>query len=413
MSHIPEATPPHFVRSTGGNQQQQASPTYAHSPQPANLADQYSPRDTMPVQQHRQPPAMHPHHPPPGAPNGGFYHGQSIPLPPPHGPPHHPHPPPYFAQQQQQPPLLYDDRAHHPALGPNATMDGPWSSAATDIRFRVPITNAEERERKRRISHSAMERRRRERTNTIINELKGLIPWLRNEARLQKLEVLEQCVCYIKELQSSAASAANSASAFLSSDTSITPASPSNKRRREQADDDDDNDYKIRASTSPASFSSRHSMQSDGTASPAPRASSPDISAANALASLSPSILAAEASRRQTSDHARSPVHTAGVGAGTGASAGAGSTDAAATAREDAEEEPVTFWDAPGQLSSSDLPDLTTDSGPSSKASSTVSTITPFRGPVPKEIAESKLNGKQSPQTQEPAVKNSIDFLTS
>ncbi|KAJ2162275.1 hypothetical protein GGF46_000766 [Coemansia sp. RSA 552] len=63
------------------------------------------------------------------------------------------------------------------------------------------MSSAEEREHKRRISHSAMERRRRERTNDIINELKDLIPWLRNEAKLQKLEVLEQCANYIKELQ--------------------------------------------------------------------------------------------------------------------------------------------------------------------------------------------------------------------
>ncbi|KAJ2799828.1 hypothetical protein H4R20_004281 [Coemansia guatemalensis] len=71
-----------------------------------------------------------------------------------------------------------------------------------DDHYRAAMgSNAEERERKRRVSHSAMERRRRERTNNIINELRGLIPWLHDETRMQKLEVLEACARYIKQLQ--------------------------------------------------------------------------------------------------------------------------------------------------------------------------------------------------------------------
>ncbi|KAJ1642674.1 hypothetical protein J3B02_005622 [Coemansia erecta] len=92
--------------------------------------------------------------------------------------------------------------SHHPYLSPaSAAVDD--GSQRSPLQLHLPLAGAEERERKRRISHSAMERRRRERTNNIINELKALIPWLRDEARLQKLEVLEQCVCYIKELQTS------------------------------------------------------------------------------------------------------------------------------------------------------------------------------------------------------------------
>ncbi|KAJ1803864.1 hypothetical protein LPJ75_005753, partial [Coemansia sp. RSA 2598] len=114
--------------------------------------------------------------------------------------------------------------SHHPYMPPGAAIDdGSQHSPQTmpltmpmamtmavpmpmpmPMSPQQPLAGAEERERKRRISHSAMERRRRERTNNIINELKALIPWLRDEARLQKLEVLEQCVCYIKELQASA-----------------------------------------------------------------------------------------------------------------------------------------------------------------------------------------------------------------
>ncbi|KAJ2259269.1 hypothetical protein GGI13_000052 [Coemansia sp. RSA 455] len=62
-------------------------------------------------------------------------------------------------------------------------------------------SSAEERENKRRTAHSAMERSRRERTNNKINEIRSLIPCIRNEARLQKLEILEYCASYIRELQ--------------------------------------------------------------------------------------------------------------------------------------------------------------------------------------------------------------------
>ncbi|PIA18707.1 hypothetical protein COEREDRAFT_85161 [Coemansia reversa NRRL 1564] len=80
--------------------------------------------------------------------------------------------------------------------------DGGRAATGRDDHYRMSIgSNAEERERKRRVSHSAMERRRRERTNNIINELRGLIPWLHEETRMQKLEVLEACARYIKQLQ--------------------------------------------------------------------------------------------------------------------------------------------------------------------------------------------------------------------
>ncbi|KAJ1892155.1 hypothetical protein LPJ66_006508 [Kickxella alabastrina] len=82
----------------------------------------------------------------------------------------------------------------------------PWNdSSVMDSGY--PCTNpkaAEEREHKRRKSHSQMERRRRERTNAVINDLKALIPSLQNRDKPQKLEVLEKCVQYIRELQSTA-----------------------------------------------------------------------------------------------------------------------------------------------------------------------------------------------------------------
>ncbi|KAJ2082829.1 hypothetical protein H4R24_001287 [Coemansia sp. RSA 988] len=85
--------------------------------------------------------------------------------------------------------------------------DDMRAAAGRDDQYRAAIgSNAEERERKRRVSHSAMERRRRERTNNIINELRGLIPWLHDETRMQKLEVLEACARYIRQLQHSTGS---------------------------------------------------------------------------------------------------------------------------------------------------------------------------------------------------------------
>ncbi|KAJ2211060.1 hypothetical protein EV179_005793 [Coemansia sp. RSA 487] len=103
------------------------------------------------------------------------------------------HQPPSRPGYHSYAPPAYEDYAS-PLLS-EPTYHGPrYHAAATS-------NSAEERERKRRISHSAMERRRRERTNNVIDELKALVPWIRNEARMQKLEVLEQCVSYIKSLQ--------------------------------------------------------------------------------------------------------------------------------------------------------------------------------------------------------------------
>ncbi|KAJ2427855.1 hypothetical protein GGF41_001544 [Coemansia sp. RSA 2531] len=68
-------------------------------------------------------------------------------------------------------------------------------------RVAAASSSAEEREDKRRASHSAMERIRRERTNNQLNEIQSLIPRIHDQARLQKLEILEHCVKYIKELQ--------------------------------------------------------------------------------------------------------------------------------------------------------------------------------------------------------------------
>ncbi|KAJ2698726.1 hypothetical protein FB645_005560 [Coemansia sp. IMI 203386] len=236
--------------------------------------------------------------------------------------------------QPPRPHDLYNAHAHAAQAARHhygaAYSHHPYMPPGDDAGPRSPLAGAEERERKRRISHSAMERRRRERTNNIINELKALIPWLRDEARLQKLEVLEQCVCYIKELQASAAG------------SRVPPAAP--RRATCHASDDDC------ASPSLA-------------ASPCPPSCAPSAPAARPLSATAPPDL---------STHA---LHAAAD---------------ADTGRR--------------RLSSSDLPDLV-DCSASSKASSTVSTIGPFRGTLPKDLADA--------HPPSPGSKNSIGFLTS
>ncbi|KAJ2378746.1 hypothetical protein IW150_000605 [Coemansia sp. RSA 2607] len=220
--------------------------------------------------------------------------------------------------------------------------------------MRSPLISAEERERKRRISHSAMERRRRERTNNIIDELKALIPWLRDEARLQKLEVLEQCVCYIKELQASGAA----------------PSSPKRRRLVQTVHDEDEEEEHVSSDYKDNARRSNSSVCAD--------------------------------ERPLAQYRSGSPVHVDHVPNS--------AKSATAFSCDDAE-----CWDAVSvaghsHLTSSDLPDLVNDSGVTSKASSTVSTITPFRLCSNDAAIKGPIEGRQP---SSPGVKNSIDFLTS
>ncbi|KAJ2454996.1 hypothetical protein EV183_001100 [Coemansia sp. RSA 2336] len=58
----------------------------------------------------------------------------------------------------------------------------------------------QELEEKRRKSHSTMERKRREKTNDIIKELKLLVPGLRDQKNLQKLDVLQGTLDFVKQV---------------------------------------------------------------------------------------------------------------------------------------------------------------------------------------------------------------------
>ncbi|KAJ2661077.1 hypothetical protein IWW48_002632 [Coemansia sp. RSA 1200] len=336
-------TSPHYARSTAAN------------PMPA------------------APPLHYPHH-------QHYASGSSLSPPASHimPAPHHQH------QHQHQhssgqslsfPPSVYDDHIPPSLSSASAFHTSRYLAAASISASVSAMTNgAEERERKRRISHSAMERRRRERTNNIINELKALIPWLRNEARLQKLEVLEQCVSYIKELQQHQSAQSprpntttNTTGAGTTTDALLSSPSPRKRRRTSSVG------IEKQVTPIPNTLGSPH-------ASPLPMCSlrqtmvSPNTADSAIVATARPSPATP------------SPLF----------------------------QENAVVRSCNESTSSSDLPELVPSSSPtSSKASSTVSTISPFRGPLPANIANI-LPSETIPESDNclPQVKNSISFLT-
>ncbi|CAG8777760.1 6782_t:CDS:1, partial [Acaulospora morrowiae] len=64
-----------------------------------------------------------------------------------------------------------------------------------------PLTTADQRELARKVSHSAIERRRRERINDKIMQLKELIPSCADQDHLHKLSILQSAIEYIQYLQ--------------------------------------------------------------------------------------------------------------------------------------------------------------------------------------------------------------------
>ncbi|KAJ2863062.1 Sterol regulatory element-binding protein 2 [Coemansia aciculifera] len=305
------------------------------------------------------------------------------------------------------PPAAPDDRSHYYQLHHQNQHQRHFTSTTTSVFHPGTTTagSAEEREQKRRKSHSAMERKRRERTNDKIDEIKGLIPWLRDEARLQKLEILEHCVEYIRELQDR---------------VRHLPATSNNKRRRLESrsfsmdstgadyeedvgehTSDDHNNYVHRVS--PPSLGSRR------------RRSGSNNSTRRHLQEDSAAV---------THTHAGSPTYPHGHPNVPAPSLVA--LAAAATASElpllsfAPNSRPLTLADVPAEywnvdsVPSGDTPGLiSAGSIASSKASSTCSAIAPSRSPL-SPVDTSETSGTTLPLVGGlPQVKNSIDFLTS
>ncbi|KAJ2725013.1 hypothetical protein GGI07_001582 [Coemansia sp. Benny D115] len=315
---------------------------------------------------------------------------------------------PYYHQTRHAMAPAHQHLAPVPSMGAYSGSTGhmhPYMHSSTmDAHSRMPLANAEERERKRRISHSAMERRRRERTNAVINELKFLVPNMRDEARTQKLEVLEQSVIYIKELHAA---------------YGILPSSGHKRRRfQRQSFDEDEEEEETHNSQASDSSSANASPRHRASASPVQESSRPGAMASQSCVEpTTPSALPLSNARAAAAAAAATPLFSAegcspapspvhrehGFGA---------ESPGAKTDRWCASEHPR-------QLTISDLPELIADSSASSKASSTVSTIAPFRGPLPKDIAEGmRKSASLSPpaasprHSEQPLAKNSIDFLT-
>ncbi|KAK9763189.1 Sterol regulatory element-binding protein 2 [Basidiobolus ranarum] len=75
----------------------------------------------------------------------------------------------------------------------------PFPTPMTGVYARVS-DERQEKETLRKVSHSAIERRRRERINDKIFQLKTLVPSCANQVNLHKLSILESAIEYIHEL---------------------------------------------------------------------------------------------------------------------------------------------------------------------------------------------------------------------
>ncbi|KAJ2082830.1 hypothetical protein H4R24_001288 [Coemansia sp. RSA 988] len=83
------------------------------------------------------------------------------------------------------------------------------ASPATSTGFTTTNTpmrglTAEEKEMRRKVSHSAIEKRRRERTNAVLRSLQDMVPGLPKSGKIQKLEILEAAAEHILHLTAQA-----------------------------------------------------------------------------------------------------------------------------------------------------------------------------------------------------------------
>ncbi|RKP08979.1 hypothetical protein THASP1DRAFT_23123 [Thamnocephalis sphaerospora] len=78
----------------------------------------------------------------------------------------------------------------------------PATTMASQIsKFRAMRRIVDKRDHQRRVSHSAIERRRRERINSKMSQLRRLVPSCRGQDHLHKLSVLQGAIEYIHELR--------------------------------------------------------------------------------------------------------------------------------------------------------------------------------------------------------------------
>lgn len=79
-------------------------------------------------------------------------------------------------------------------------MSPPLHPSITSVPIGRQETTADQREQLRKVSHSAIERRRREKINTKIQQLRQLIPSCADQDHLHKLNILQSGIEYINYL---------------------------------------------------------------------------------------------------------------------------------------------------------------------------------------------------------------------
>ncbi|GJJ71459.1 hypothetical protein EMPS_03809 [Entomortierella parvispora] len=105
-------------------------------------------------------------------------------------------------------PLTGPSGAPHPLLSPPsgpssaATVSGSGTSSKRRASSHAKVVDQETRDLMRKVSHSAIERRRRERINDKILQLKHLVPSCVDEDHLHKLSILQSTIEYIQYLKS-------------------------------------------------------------------------------------------------------------------------------------------------------------------------------------------------------------------
>ncbi|KAI8638360.1 hypothetical protein BD408DRAFT_352019 [Parasitella parasitica] len=120
-----------------------------------------------------------------------------VALPPPlipYPPPHLMHP--YYPVSPQLHPTATASVPNVPAVSPMffGTRNGSITSTVSN-------STADQREQARKISHSAIERRRREKINDKILQLRDLIPSCAERENLHKMTILQSAIDYITYLK--------------------------------------------------------------------------------------------------------------------------------------------------------------------------------------------------------------------
>ncbi|KAJ2125979.1 hypothetical protein IW147_000451 [Coemansia sp. RSA 720] len=91
---------------------------------------------------------------------------------------------------------------HHFVMRPATLPSHPVTRVdSMASHFTRRFLSAEEKEIRRKVSHSAIEKRRRERTNAVLRSLQDMVPGLPKSGKIQKLEILEAAAEYIRRLK--------------------------------------------------------------------------------------------------------------------------------------------------------------------------------------------------------------------